>query len=47
MSYKVISIPHFDKEFKRLSKKYHSIGKDLAKLVAELVKKSDGGQYDN
>ena len=37
MSYRVISIPHFDKEFKRLSKKYHSIRKDLARLVAELV----------
>jgi mRNA-degrading endonuclease RelE of RelBE toxin-antitoxin system len=38
MSYKVISIPHFDKEFKRLSKKHHSIKKDLADLVTELVK---------
>jgi mRNA-degrading endonuclease RelE of RelBE toxin-antitoxin system len=38
MSYKVISIPHFDKEFKRLSKKYHSVKKDLARLVAELIK---------
>ena|SRR5258708_1647757 len=38
MSYKVISIPHFDKEFKRLSKKHHSIKKDLANLVTELVK---------
>jgi mRNA-degrading endonuclease RelE of RelBE toxin-antitoxin system len=38
MKYKVISIPHFDKEFKRLSKKHHSIKKDLANLVTELVK---------
>jgi mRNA-degrading endonuclease RelE of RelBE toxin-antitoxin system len=38
MKYKVISIPHFDKEFKRLFKKHHSIKKDLANLVTELVK---------
>jgi mRNA-degrading endonuclease RelE of RelBE toxin-antitoxin system len=38
MKYKVISIPHFDKEFKRLSKKHHSIKKDLANLVTDLVK---------
>ncbi|MDB5142255.1 MAG: hypothetical protein JWQ66_968 [Mucilaginibacter sp.] len=38
MKYKVISIPHFDKEFKRLSKKHHSIKSDLANLVTELVK---------
>jgi mRNA-degrading endonuclease RelE of RelBE toxin-antitoxin system len=36
MSYKVISIPHFDKDFKRLSKKYHSLKKDLASLVVDL-----------
>jgi mRNA-degrading endonuclease RelE of RelBE toxin-antitoxin system len=37
MSYKVISIPHFDKEFKRLAKKHLSIKKDLAALVTELM----------
>jgi mRNA-degrading endonuclease RelE of RelBE toxin-antitoxin system len=37
MSYKVISIPHFDKEFKRLAKKHQSIKKDLAALVTGLT----------
>jgi mRNA-degrading endonuclease RelE of RelBE toxin-antitoxin system len=37
MSYKVISIPHFDREFKRLAKKHLSIKKDLAALVTELT----------
>ena len=37
MSYSVISIPRFDKEFKRLSKKYNSLRKDLTLLVAGLI----------
>jgi len=36
MSYNIISIPHFDKELKRLSKKYLSIKKDVASLMIEL-----------
>ncbi len=33
MSYNVSTIPLFDKQVKRLSKKYPSIKKDLAKLI--------------
>ena len=36
MSYKVLAIPPFNKQLKRLSKKYPSIGKDLAELGKDL-----------
>ena len=36
MSYKVETIPEFDKQAKRLSKKYPSLKKDLAALIASL-----------
>ena len=37
MSYKIIAIPHFEKELKLLSKKYPSIKTDLSKLTGELL----------
>ena len=37
MSYNIISIPHFDKDIKRLVKKHPSIKKDLAALLTELA----------
>lgn len=36
MSYKIISIPTFDKELKSLSKKHRSIPKDYEKLLDDL-----------
>ena len=36
MSYKVASIPLFDKQAKRLAKKYPSLKKDIAKLAVLL-----------
>ena len=36
MSYKVLAIPPFNKQLKRLAKKYPSIGKDLAELGKDL-----------
>jgi mRNA-degrading endonuclease RelE of RelBE toxin-antitoxin system len=37
MSYKVSTIDHFDREFKKLAKKYPSIKGDLLNLVETLV----------
>jgi len=37
MNYKVSSIPLFDKQAKRLAKKYPSLKNDLARLVKNLV----------
>ena len=37
MSYKIIAIPQFEKELKRLSKKYPSIKNDLSKLASDLL----------
>lgn len=37
MSYDVSSIPLFDKQTKRLGKKYPSIKKDLAKLIGKMA----------
>ena len=36
MSYKVLTIPPFDRQLKRLAKKYASIKQDLAKLEYKL-----------
>ncbi|WP_184549995.1 type II toxin-antitoxin system RelE/ParE family toxin [Mucilaginibacter sp. FT3.2] len=36
MSFKVLTIVPFEKEFKHLAKKYPSIKKDLSELIAEL-----------
>ena len=38
MSYKIKTIKSFDKEFKRLSKRYRSLKEDLIKLINELQK---------
>jgi mRNA-degrading endonuclease RelE of RelBE toxin-antitoxin system len=37
MSYRVVTIPPFDRQLKRLAKKYHSIKTDLAKLGGQLA----------
>jgi mRNA-degrading endonuclease RelE of RelBE toxin-antitoxin system len=37
MSYKIIAIPQFEKELKRLSKKYPSIKNDLSKVANDLL----------
>ena len=38
MSYKIIPTPNFQKEFKRLSKKYPSLKTDLIELTDALLK---------
>jgi len=43
MSYKIIAIPHFEKELKRLAKKYPSLKKDLAELTGELIRNPEQG----
>src|SRR5438045_4525107 len=43
MSYKVLSIPPFDKQLKRLSKKYPSLKKDFAELLKDLEQKPNQG----
>lgn len=37
MSYSVVTIPPFDRQLKRLAKKYHSIKADLAELGQQLA----------
>jgi mRNA-degrading endonuclease RelE of RelBE toxin-antitoxin system len=43
MSYKVISIPWFEKELKRLVKKYPSLKKEYVELVHALIKMPEQG----
>ena len=43
MSYKIISIPNFDRELKRLAKKYPSIKTDMKELVNELIQNPTSG----
>lgn len=43
MSYKILTIPPFDKQLKRLAKKYPSIKSDIIKLIAELQYQPDKG----
>ncbi|MGH2645529.1 MAG: hypothetical protein ACRDE2_16385, partial [Chitinophagaceae bacterium] len=43
MSYKVASIPLFDKQTKRLAKKYPSLKNDLAALIASLADNPEQG----
>lgn len=43
MNYKVDTIPVFDKQAKRLSKKYPSLKKDLTALVNSLVTEPEQG----
>jgi mRNA-degrading endonuclease RelE of RelBE toxin-antitoxin system len=43
MSYKVIPTPLFEKELKRLAKKYNSLRKDFSALVEELLIHPESG----
>jgi mRNA-degrading endonuclease RelE of RelBE toxin-antitoxin system len=43
MKYNVLSIPPFDKQLKRLAKKYHSLKAEYAALVEELEKNPKRG----
>jgi mRNA-degrading endonuclease RelE of RelBE toxin-antitoxin system len=43
MSYKVITIPRFDKELKKLAKKYPSLKKEYIELVQELKESPNQG----
>jgi hypothetical protein len=43
MSYKVVSIPLFDKQTKRLAKKYSSLKNDLAELAESLTNSPQQG----
>lgn len=43
MSYNVSSIPLFDKQAKRLAKKYPSLKKDLAELLESLADNPEKG----
>lgn len=44
MSYKIVSIPFFDKQAKRLAKKYPSLKDDLAKLFDSLSDDPEQGK---
>jgi mRNA-degrading endonuclease RelE of RelBE toxin-antitoxin system len=43
MSYNIYSIPLFDKQAKRLAKKYPSLKRDLSKLLESLCENPDQG----
>ena len=43
MSYKVKTLPTFEKELKRLAKKYHSLKKEYLELVQSLQKQPEQG----
>jgi mRNA-degrading endonuclease RelE of RelBE toxin-antitoxin system len=43
MKYNVLSIPPFDRQLKRLAKKYHSLKAEYASLVEELGKNPEIG----
>lgn len=45
MSYKVIAIPHFEKELKRLVKKYPSLKTEYIELVRGLQQKAETGVF--
>ncbi len=44
MNYKVISIPFFDRQFKRLAKKFPSLKGDFQELVNSLVENPTQGE---
>jgi hypothetical protein len=44
MNYKVISIPFFDRQFKRLAKKFPSLKDDFQELVNSLVENPTQGE---
>jgi mRNA-degrading endonuclease RelE of RelBE toxin-antitoxin system len=43
MNYEILTIPLFDKQAKRLAKKYPSIKEELAQLIDSLVENPDQG----
>ncbi len=43
MNYKIITLPFFDKQLKRLTKKYPSLKKEFAALIVQLEDKPDLG----
>jgi hypothetical protein len=43
MKYKVLTIPPFDKQFKRLAKKYPSLKTEIINLIADLKTEPDKG----
>jgi len=43
MTYKILAIPPFDKQLKRLAKKYASLKKEYAGLIASLEKDPEQG----
>jgi mRNA-degrading endonuclease RelE of RelBE toxin-antitoxin system len=43
MSYSVLTIPQFERDVKKLSKKFKSIKKDLSKLIGDLKKQPTQG----
>ncbi len=43
MSYNILTIPPFDKQIKRLAKKYPSIKEEFAKLLVSLEQKPEQG----
>ena len=45
MSYKIDTIPNFDKELKRLAKKYKSIKNDITSLTEELENNPQTGVF--
>jgi mRNA-degrading endonuclease RelE of RelBE toxin-antitoxin system len=44
MSYNVVTIPPFDRQLKRLAKKYRSLKKDLAELGLQLAENPEMGK---
>jgi mRNA-degrading endonuclease RelE of RelBE toxin-antitoxin system len=44
MSYSVVSIPLFDKQVKRLAKKFPSLKTDLLAFVTNLIKEPEQGK---
>jgi hypothetical protein len=45
MSYRITTIPLFDKQVKRLAKKYPSLKSDLAKLINNLTDNPTQGKF--
>ena len=45
MKYNVVSIPPFDRQLKRLSKKYHSLKKEFSNLLDDLEQNPQQGVF--
>lgn len=45
MNYKVLTIPPFDKQFKKLVKRYPSIKSEIASLITELKSQPNKGMF--